>query len=215
MFEVKSYSELVKQAYESIREAPDADEEPPYEPTAQELAYTAKELEKVRAQWGTTAKELLRKRTDDNAWEILHALHLFACVQNRAERACTDAEEMVIAFYWFNAEVNNGGTHQFFFNTSGDLWPYVLMILDEGKDEAGLRKFLQLISIFPDSRPSTRRTKRWRQLAAIEAADPAKAEAHFDRASSEYYDSPYPSDAAFWSIVERRIDEVRSPWEST
>ena len=38
MMEVKPYGELVKQAYESIREAPDVDDEPPYEPSAQELA---------------------------------------------------------------------------------------------------------------------------------------------------------------------------------
>lgn len=212
MFEVKPYGELVKQAYESIREAPDVEDEPPYEPTAQELAYTAKELEAVRAKWGTTAKEILGKKTDDNAWEILNAMHLFACVQHRGGRACTDVEEMVIAFYGFGAEVNNGGMHQFFFNSSGDLWPYVLMILDEGNDQVGLRKFLDLISIFPDSRPSIRRTKRWRQLEAIEAADPAKAEAHFDRATDAYHDSPYPGDAAFWSVVERRVGEIRSPW---
>lgn len=213
MFEVKPYHELVKQAYESIREAPDVDDEPPYEPTAEELAYTAKELETVRAKWGTTAKEILAKRTDANAWEIERALHLFACVQNRGG-ARTDAEGMVIAFYGFNAEVNNGGMHQFFFNSSGDFWPYVLMILEEGNDDAGMRKFLNVISIFPDSRPSTRRIKRWRQLEAIEVADPAKAEAHFDRASSEYYESPYPSDVAFWSVVERRVGEIRSPWGS-
>jgi hypothetical protein len=218
MFEVKPYGDLVKQAYESIREAPDVDDEPPYEPTAEELAYRVKELETVRAKWGTTAKEILAKRTDGNAWEIEQALHLFACIQNRDGRARTertDAEGMVIAFYGFNAEVNNGGMHQFFFNSSGDFWPYVLMILEEGNDDVGMRKFLNLISIFPDNRPSTRRIKRWRQLEAMEVADPAKAEAHFDRASSEYYESPYPSDAAFWSVVERRVGEIRSPWEST
>ena len=139
---------------------------------------------------------------DSRSLRRLGRVHFLSCYQFLHGEPNNETEQIVTANYGLPLEVSNGGFHQYFFNSAGDLWPYVLLTLIEGGDEVGLEKFRQLLRIFPDGRPSTSRRKRWAQMAAMDAADETGCQAHFDRHTEIHNEEPYPKREALWAVIE-------------
>jgi hypothetical protein len=166
------YRDLVQQAYDSLASDTSAGEEE-VRPvlTPQVAQYMQTEIDRIRSTLGVTVPEILAKRRVVDPFTVLDALHLFACFQFMHGSANNETEQIVTACRWLPLEVSNGGFHQYFFNSAGDLWPFVLKVLEEGEDEESVRRFLDLISIFPNRQPSIHRRKRWAQMQAIEVAD--------------------------------------------
>jgi Domain of unknown function (DUF4375) len=210
---IGSYKDLVKRAYDSLKDEPaEIDEEERPALTPQYLEYLDKEVEEIRSTLGTTAAEIVSKWRSRDPFDVLSGLHALACYQFLHGETNNETEQIVTANYWLPLEVNNGGFHQYFHNSAGDLWPYVLITLIEGGDDVAVDRFHQVLSIFPDGRPSTSRRKRWAQMAAMEEADEAGCEAHFDRHTEVYYAEPYPKWEILWAVIERRSADIRLPW---
>jgi Domain of unknown function (DUF4375) len=215
MITIGPYRDLVMQAYESLKTDPPGDEaeeeRPPLTPKV--IQYLKDKADQIRSKLGNTASEILAKRSVvTDPFAVLDALHFCSSFQFMNGQANNDTEQMVTACYWLPMEVNNGGIHQYFHNSAGDLWPFVLKVLEEGQETESLGRFLDLISIFPNGHPSIHRRKRWAQMEAIEAANEEKVEAHFDRHTREFYEKPYPQPDVFWSVIERRVADIRLPW---
>jgi hypothetical protein len=204
----------VKQAYDSLKTDPPVEEEEERPPlTSKIIESLQSEADGIRSSLGSTVNDILAKRhTVTDPWTILDALHFCSCFQFMHGHTNTDTEQMVTACYWLPMEVNNGGFHQYFHNSAGDLWPYVLKVLEEGQEVDGLGRFLDLISIFPNRQPSVHRRKRWAQMQAIETANEKEVEAHFDCHTREFYTKSYPQPEVFWSVIEGRAADIRLPW---
>lgn len=91
---------------------------------------------------------------------------LWAAEARTPAAALTDSEKALSLWWTLDAEVNNGGFHQYFFNPSGD----EAMATRDALARLGLRELLPLfdcaLSAFPESTPSTDRDLRNDQLAA-------------------------------------------------
>jgi Domain of unknown function (DUF4375)/HEAT repeats len=82
------------------------------------------------------------------------------------------AEQHLLAVQMLDAEVCNGGLDQYFFNSSGELWPIALAGLEamEAQDRAAiLREAVQRFA----SEPAADRDARQEQLAALHQSDDA------------------------------------------
>jgi hypothetical protein len=214
MADIGPYGELVKKAYESLHADGLQDEEEYRLPiTASTAEYWAKRFHRIRSDFGHTPAEIVSKRRHVvDSHEVLEALWAIGCYYHQYGVPNTVVENFCTAYIWFAAEINNGSFHQYFFNSAGNTWPSIVQLLREGNDEDGLGRFLDVLSIFPEGKPAIIRTKRWAQMQAMEAADPQGVEAHFSRHSEIYYDKPYPTDELFWTVIERRVNEIRLPW---
>lgn len=77
-------------------------------------------------------------------------------------------------------ELQNGGIHQYFFNSSGDLWPDAL----KGLEEIGYRKsataFQKAMEVFGSNLPSTNRAERIKQLDRFSNRDEKTLDTHGD-----------------------------------
>jgi hypothetical protein len=71
-------------------------------------------------------------------------------------------------------ELVNGGIHQYFFNSSGNLWPDAL----EGLEQAGYAQsaaaFRKGVAVFGPEGPSTNRTVRFKQLDSLSKSNQAE-----------------------------------------
>ena len=104
---------------------------------------------------------------------------------------------MVFACKWMAVEVENGGFHQYFFNSAGDFWKDGLDGLQIIGDEQGLARFREVLSVFPDASPSPERSRRQDQLSALEEQDEKRFSEHFEKISREFYREPIPN----WNLV--------------
>src|SRR5438067_1856780 len=79
-------------------------------------------FEKQYGALGKTTEEILGHENASNAFTVLGALHwrIGQKAEARGERSLTDTERRLLAAYWVEAEVNNGGFDQYFFNSAGD-----------------------------------------------------------------------------------------------
>jgi hypothetical protein len=86
----------------------------------------------------------------------------------RSVDPATKGQLGIYAATWYISEVNNGGHHQFFYNSTGMVWQQALdgfTLLGAEKHKAILQ---QAINLFPNSQPSTDRQLRYEQLEAID-----------------------------------------------
>ncbi len=95
-------------------------------------------------------------------------------------------QRYLLAITWYFAEVNNGGHHQFFFNSTGIVWEDALNCLKH----FGMPKYaanLQKVVDYCGGRISFDRGERWNMLKALEA----KNEEEFDKVLDEADDFVY------------------------
>ena len=73
-------------------------------------------------------------------------------------------EKIVSAIWSFEAEINNGGFDQFFFNSAGDEALFTVYALNEIGSIKVKNMLLKANSFFPENKPSPYRDKRWKQM---------------------------------------------------
>ncbi len=79
----------------------------------------------------------------------------------------TPAEKHLLSIRMLDAEVNNGGFAQFFFNSSGDRWPEALAGLEAAGAEQHAALLRAVLERFPGGQPATGRDKRQDELSKI------------------------------------------------
>jgi hypothetical protein len=124
--------------------------------------------------------------------------------------ALTIHERRYFAMWWFFAEVNNGGIHQYFFNDAGQLAMDVLDgFTDIGAVEiAGIVR--QAIDVFPQGVvPFEQRQRR----SALEAIGPS-GNAALDSLSEKFYDSKEDVSALLQSFVTANKSQYPSLFEA-
>ena len=89
--------------------------------------------------------------------------------------ALTQRERILVDVAWLEAEVNNGGFDQFFFNSSGDRFRETVSALRAIGAERTAALVAEAGAVFPDG-PSPDRATRMKQMEAI----PEDAFAAFD-----------------------------------
>ena len=77
------------------------------------------------------------------------------------------AELTIYLAYWLRAEVDNGGFHQFFFNSAGDCAAQTADTVRELEIPALTALYARVLAAFPDGRPPEDRTARWELLKRI------------------------------------------------
>jgi hypothetical protein len=89
---------------------------------------------------------------------------IYAKIEKIGRQNLTAAERTFDCIYWLEAEVNNGGFHQYFFNTAGDHAQETIGALQEigANYTAGLLQ--QAMSVFPGQAPLADRYERQEQL---------------------------------------------------
>ena len=92
-------------------------------------------------------------------------------------------QQMYVAVFWLDSEVNNGGHSQYFFNSFGDNWKLALDGLRAMGFEERLEIFDGVLSLFGSHEPFTDRDKRQNQLANTYT----KHEKESDRFDSAWY----------------------------
>jgi hypothetical protein len=101
-------------------------------------------------------------------------------------------------------ELVNGGIHQYFFNSSGDLWPDAM----EGLEQAGYARsaaaFKKAVAIFRQDGPSTNRTVRFKQLDKLSKS----AETELNRFGDQVYEGMAETNT--WPYIIRNVEIFRT-----
>jgi hypothetical protein len=159
---------------------------------ANELDVTAKEqlweeLTKLKQQL-----QNVREVEDAFSWpddyEVVVALAVLTEERDNSQKLDSSdlslGEKIAIYVNWFDAEVANGGFHQFFTNSAGDYSFDILQSLKDISAKNTVRLFEKALSIFPEGKPSKDRFTRIDQL---ENADELAIEL-LSSLTQEYYD---------------------------
>ena len=112
-------------------------------------------------------KQILENNTDPN--KLIIAIGDFVAKREGADgyENLTDAEKYVSAVYYYEAEVNNGGLDQFFFNSTGDRWKKTLGGLREIGANYAYRILNETTKLFGDEGPAEEWSKRQEQLQSL------------------------------------------------
>ena len=115
-------------------------------------------FEKQYGALGKTTEEILGHENATNAFTVVGALRYR--IGQKSESRLTDTERRLLAAYWVEAEVNNGGFDQYFFNSAGDNAEAALAGLRD-MDAAGAAGLLErAMAVFPGGKPPADRFKR-------------------------------------------------------
>ncbi|MFO1511907.1 MAG: DUF4375 domain-containing protein [Verrucomicrobiota bacterium] len=171
------------------------------------LAPSEKQIAYTKENFGMAIAEVLAKEATHGMYQILGAIETLVGDKLLRQRPTTVAERLVFGGTWLAREVQNGGFDQHFFNTAGDFWKDVLDGLVLIGDRDGLADFQEVLSIFPDSTPSSERFRRQRQLNALERENEEQRSAHFERVSQKYYVKPFLNWEMVLSYVKSHPDQ--------
>jgi hypothetical protein len=160
-----------------------------------------KEFPGIIQKFGPTSSSLIENTESSKFGDAIYALATGISFKSQKQFNTTEFELMILEFTGLEAEVNNGGFHQYFFNSTGNSWEKVYSLLKMLPQSNGILRFDQVISIFPNSYPNPNREKRWKQLEEIENVNPDAMWSHFDKCDSEYYNDPFPSYENVWNLI--------------
>lgn len=126
-------------------------------------------FEKQYGAMGKTTEEILGHENATNAFTVLGALHwrIGQKAEARGEHSLTDTERRLLAAYWVEAEVNNGGFDQYFFNSAGDNAEAALAGLKEMGAAGAAALLEQAMAVFPGGKPPADRFKRQEVMQQI------------------------------------------------
>jgi hypothetical protein len=93
---------------------------------------------------------------------------LYAIVERDGIAGLSDAEAGIFSIYWFVAETNNGGMHQFFFNDSGQLAVSALRYLEQIGAAKTADILRRAIALFPGGKVPTDQEERRETLLAMD-----------------------------------------------
>ena len=142
-------------------------------------------FEKLYGALGKTTDEILSHENPTNSFSILGALHwrIGEKAKARGENSLTDTERRLLAAYWLEAEVNNGGFDQYFFNSAGNNAETALFGLKEIGATSAAALLEQAVAVFPGGKPPTDRFKRQEVMQQIAA----QSKLVWDKCNSEFY----------------------------
>jgi hypothetical protein len=95
-------------------------------------------------------------------WEMY--LHVLRKEEQVGIEALSQPERSLLCVTRLEAEVNNGGFDQYFFNSSGDWAALTLPALVEIGAEHTAGIFRRALSAFPGGRPTPDRAARWKEM---------------------------------------------------
>jgi hypothetical protein len=172
--------------------------------------YHVRELSKVRHELGETVDELFSREGQVDRDQIIGALELLCSWKRLHGAKLTETETMVSALRGLEAEVMNGGFHQYFFNSTGDLWPEHRRAMVAAGDTDGVNRFQKVLDVFPQGKPSVVRAERWEQLDALGEKEQFVI---FNNSDSVFYRNPFPDWDKFWALLKTMRHEIQPlPW---
>ncbi len=115
-------------------------------------------LEAEYAPLGKTTAEILAHEKTHDAITLVGALVFRINAKPFARRSLT--ERKLAAVYGVQAEVNNGGFDQYFFNDSGDESAMALQGLREMGSAQGVKLMQRALGVFPGGKPPSDRVRR-------------------------------------------------------
>ncbi len=115
-------------------------------------------FEKQYGALGKTTEEILSHENSTNALTVLGALHWR--IGQKAEARLSETERRLLAAYLVEAEVNNGGFDQYFFNSAGDDAEAALAGLKEMGAGGAAALLERAMAVFPGGKPPADRFKR-------------------------------------------------------
>lgn len=92
---------------------------------------------------------------------------VFARFHSQGFDSLTEKDQVFVAIWSLESEVNNGGFDQYFFNSSGDLWKETLSALKAIGSEHVTGLVEQAIAVFPKSEPPRDQAKRRETMLAF------------------------------------------------
>ena len=104
---------------------------------------------------------------DETKIIIVLSEYISAKIKKLGYQNLTDLEKTFNYVYWLEAEVNNGGFNQYFFNSAGDYAQDTVKALQDIGANYTAELLQQAMSIFSDKAPSPDRYKRQEQLEKI------------------------------------------------
>ncbi|MFN0069785.1 MAG: DMP19 family protein [Limisphaerales bacterium] len=163
--------------------------------------------EKQYGAFGKTAEAILSHDNGTNGFLLLGALHyrIEQKAKARGEDSLTDTERRLLAAFWVEAEVNNGGFDQYFFNSAGNNAETALAGLKE-MDAVGAAALLErAMTVFPSGKPPADRFKRQEVMQQIaEMSEPL-----WDQCDKEFYNlKENVSQLAFAYAKKKKVEIV-------
>jgi hypothetical protein len=90
----------------------------------------------------------------DKVWALAHLAWEKADHLALSEASLSQPERIAILVASFDAEIANGGFHQFFTNSIGDFWPEILQVFEVIGATNTTQLLTDALAIFPNSMPS-------------------------------------------------------------
>lgn len=100
----------------------------------------------------------------------------------------------VFAICWYEAEVNNGGHHQFYFNSTGIVWEEAM----QGFKEIGLDEYFHIIKESVDRMEGYPIKDEWARYEQMR-----RLEVDFDDLDMKFYESKVNLDSALQGYIKR------------
>lgn len=129
---------------------------------------------------------------------------VLAATRERPFERLSEVEQIIVTIWWVEADVNNGGFDQYFFNSGGDMaWfaPTAFETID-AHEMAGIVK--RANAAFGEGGPPRDRNERQERLLAL----PASAAALFNELDSEFYTYPDDVTERLHDFIARRASEL-------
>ena len=126
-------------------------------------------FEKRYGMFGKTTEEIFSHENATNGFDVLSALRyrMDQKADARGEGSLTDTERRLAASYWLEAEVNNGGFDQYFFNSAGNNAELALAGLKDMGATGAAGLLGRAMAVFPGGKPPADRAKRQEVMQQI------------------------------------------------
>ena len=134
--------------------------------------------DKEYGQLGTTTEEIFGHEDG----KILGALNYR--IGQKPEARITETERRLVAVYWLDGEVHNGGFDQYFFNSAGNDSKAALAGLREMGAPAAAALLERAMGVFPGGQPPLDRQERQQAMDKVRK----QSKPVWDRCDNEFYE---------------------------
>ncbi|AOS45962.1 hypothetical protein Verru16b_03053 [Lacunisphaera limnophila] len=179
-----------------------------FRPSQSVFDYQMADLRKYAREYGTDVRrypEFLESATPERMFSVLSLLCSWKYI-NRKPMSLI--ERHALALPGLFAEVNNGGFHQYFFNSAGDDWDALDWGFETSGDLKSLERFRKVLAIFPKGSPYRNRAFRWKQLEALGEKEHEVFEPH----TKAFFEAPFPELEFSYRFIFSRIEEFHFTW---
>lgn len=166
--------------------------------------YHRKELARIHNDLGKTPREILNRYPGIERHELYEALQILCSWKSLNNLPLSELEEFVAVSTSLGMEVNNGGFHQYFSNSSGDDWSTMLEGMRKAGDDLGVERFEKILARFPRGQPSKVRAERWKQLDSF---GDGQYEV-FEEEQTAFFDDRFPDWDKIWEYVVAHVHDI-------